>query len=120
MPDLERRLAVLSPHLYDGVSLVDAAARAGVPLRTATRWLAVYRADGAAGLTRSARVDWGGRRIRRELVELIEGLALRRPPPRIAQVHRAASKVADDRVGALRRISQSAGTCRDLTEDCSR
>ena len=97
MPDLEQRLAVLSPHLYGGVSLVDAAERAGVPLRTATRRLAAYRADGAAGLTRSARVDRGGRRLPGELIELIEGLALRRPPPRVAEVHRAVTKIAGDR-----------------------
>ena len=97
MPDLEQRLAVLSPCLFDGVSLVDAAQRAGVPLRTATRWLAAYRADGAAGLTRSGRTDRGGRRIPGELVELVEGLALRRPPPRLAQVHRAVTDVANER-----------------------
>jgi len=33
-----------------GVPLVEAADRAGVPLRTARRWLAAYKADGAAGL----------------------------------------------------------------------
>jgi len=48
-------------------------------------------------LTRSGRTDRGGRRLPGELIELIEGLALRRPPPRIAQVHRAASTVAVER-----------------------
>ena len=97
MPDLEERLAVLGPHLHDGVPLSVAARRAGVPLRTARRWLAVYLADGAAGLSRSGRADRGGRRIPNELVEIVEGLALRRPPPRIAEVHRLAGDLAGRR-----------------------
>ena len=97
MPGLEERLAVLGPCLHDGVPLVVAAERAGVPLRTARRWLAAYRADGAAGLSRSSRADRGGRRIQSELIELIEGFALRRPPPRIAEVHRAVTEVATGR-----------------------
>lgn len=97
LPELEERLTVLGPCLHEGVPLVVAAARAGVPVRTARRWLAAYRASGADGLTRSARVDRGGRRIPRELVELVEGLALRRPPPRVAEVHRAVTKVGSDR-----------------------
>lgn len=59
MPELDRRMAVLSPHLYDGVPLTVAARRQGVPVRTAQRWLASYRVEGAAGLTRSPRADRG-------------------------------------------------------------
>ncbi len=54
MPELDRRMAVLGPHLYDGVPLTVAARRQGVPARTAQRWLASYRPEGAAGLTRIA------------------------------------------------------------------
>ncbi len=71
-----------------------AAGRAGVPRRTATRWLAAYRAAGSAGLSRPARSDRGGHRMPTELHDLIEGLALGRPPPKVAQVHRAACGVA--------------------------
>ena len=85
----DARLAVLVPHLYEGVPLLQAAAAAGVPERTARRWLARYLADGAAGLGRSPRSDRKGRRVPAELVAVIEGLALRRPPPRVAEVHRA-------------------------------
>ena len=46
------RFAVLRPHLEDGVPLTRAADAAGVPLRTAQRWLARYRRDGLAGLAR--------------------------------------------------------------------
>ena len=42
------RFAVLRPYLEDGIPLVRAIATAGVPLRTAQRWLARYRRDGLA------------------------------------------------------------------------
>ncbi|GGM09474.1 Mu transposase C-terminal domain-containing protein [Nakamurella endophytica] len=93
----ERRLAVLGPHLYEGVPLTRAAAAAGVPLRTAQRWLAGYQAGGAAALSRAGRADRGGRRFPAELVQLVEGMALRRPPPKLAQLHRAVAAVSEQR-----------------------
>ncbi len=86
--DMEQRLVVLQPHLFEGVPLPAVAQQAGVPLRTARRWVAAYRAGGADGLTRAARADRDTRRIPAQVVEVVEGLALRRPPPRIAEVHR--------------------------------
>ena len=59
VPSLDERLAVLSSHLHDAVPLSVAAKRAGVPLRTAQRWLTSYQADGAAALVRSGRTDRG-------------------------------------------------------------
>lgn len=85
----------LRPHLEDGVPLTRAAETAGVPLRTAQRWLARYRADGLAGLARPARADRGRRRIPVELQSFVEGLALRRPAPSAAAIHRLATEVAD-------------------------
>jgi hypothetical protein len=41
-----KRMAVLRPHLIDGVPLARVAADAGIPIRTARRWIARYRADG--------------------------------------------------------------------------
>jgi len=95
--ELDGRLAVLNPHLHDGVPLAEAARRAGVPRRTATRWLAAYQANGVEGLRRSDRADRGGRRLPQEMIELIEGMALRRPPPKAAEVHRAVSGIAAER-----------------------
>ena len=68
-----------------------------VPLRTAQRWLARYRADGLAGLARPQRSDRGVRRTRPELVALIEGLALRRPRPSVATITRRAGQSAAER-----------------------
>ena len=90
----DERMAVLSPHLFDAVPLSRAADRAGVPLRTAQRWLASYLDGGAAALSPGGRSDRGGHRVPTQLRELVEGLALRRPPPRVAEVHRAASAAA--------------------------
>lgn len=88
------RMLVLRPHLEQGVPLARAAADVGVPIRTARRWLASYRAGGPAGVQRGPRRDLGRRRVPAELVELVEGLALRRPPPAIADVHRQVAEVA--------------------------
>ena len=97
MADPDERLTVLSPHIHDGVRLSEAAAAAGVPERTARRWLASYEADGAAGLVRSVRADRGRHRIPEEMRALIEGMALRRPPPRAAEVHRAVVAIAAEK-----------------------
>ncbi|WP_412734307.1 Mu transposase C-terminal domain-containing protein [Krasilnikovia sp. MM14-A1259] len=89
-----RRWRVLRPHLEDGVPLARAAGTAGVALRTAQRWLTRYRADGLAGLARSARSDRGTTRLPEDLRLLIEGLALRPPEPSAAHVHRVVVDVA--------------------------
>jgi putative transposase len=89
-----RRFAVLRPHIEGGATLTHAAAAAGVPLRTAQRWLAKYQRNGLAGLIRRPRSDRGQRHVHDELITLIEGLALRRPPPTVAWIHRQALDVA--------------------------
>jgi len=90
-----RRWRVLRPHVEDWVPLSSAARAAEVPLRTAQRWLERYRADGLTGLARRARGDGGDRRLPSELVELVEGLAVRRPRPSAAFVHRQVLAVAE-------------------------
>ncbi len=82
------RFAVLRPHINDGVPLSEAARDAGVPLRSVQRWLARYRATGLGGLVRAKRSDMGNRKLPAELVELIEGMALRKPRPSAAAIHR--------------------------------
>jgi putative transposase len=88
------RFAVLRPHLEDGVSLCEAAARAAVPVRTARRWRERYRGGGLIALAGGPRSDRGVRRTRGELVALIEGLALRRPATPVAHIHRETTAVA--------------------------
>lgn len=99
LSEAQRRQAMarwdaLRPCLSDGVPLTRAAAAAGVPVRTARRWLAAYRSHGLPGLASSPRADRLTRRFPPELVTLIEGLYLRQPAPSLATVHRTATTVA--------------------------
>ena len=91
------RFAVLRPHLEDDVPLARAAREAGVPVRTAQRWLARFRQDGVAGLARAGRADRGLRRLPNELVRTVEGMALARPPPSAATIHRRLAEFAPER-----------------------
>ena len=91
------RFAVLRPHLEDDVSLARAAETAGVPVRTARRWLARFRQDGMAGLARTGRADRGRRRLPEEFVRAVEGMALARPPPSAAAIHRRLADLAPER-----------------------
>lgn len=92
--EIAKRLAVLRRHLDDEVPLARAAADAGVSVRTARRWLARYRAAGPAGLGRPRRPEAGTRKFAQELVELVEGMALLKPPLSVATIYRRADAVA--------------------------
>lgn len=88
------RCAVLKRHLEDGVPLSRAAADADISTRTAERWLARYLDGGLVGLARSARSDSGLRKLSAEIVDLIEGMALQKPRPSTATLHRRIVTVA--------------------------
>ena len=89
-----RRWNVLLPAVHEHVPLARAASTAGIPLRTAQRWLSRYRSDGLAGLARAPRGDRGVRRTHPELVTLIEGLAVSTPALSVATIARRVAKVA--------------------------
>ena len=91
------RWTVLRPTIEDGVPLARSAAAAGVAPSTARRWLTRYEAGGLAALARRPRSDSGVRKTRPELVALIEGLALRRPPPSTATIARRIAVAANER-----------------------
>ncbi len=84
----------IRPCLDAGVPATAIAKQAGISARTVERWVAHYRRDGLAGLVRAPRVDRGQRRFPADLVHLIEGLALRKPPPTAAAVYRQVVTVA--------------------------
>jgi len=89
------RYRMLQPCVDRNVPLTHVARQHGIPLRTAERWLAQYRREGLAGLARRGRSDRGQPRgLRPELQPVIEGLALRKPPPTAALVHRQVRDVA--------------------------
>ena len=66
----------------------------GVPLRTARRWIGLYRRGGLVGLARKERSDQGKRRLSDTLRQGIEGLALKKPPLSAASIHRQAITLA--------------------------
>src|SRR5437870_2954423 len=88
------RFRLLRPCLEDGIPLAQVARTHGLELRTLQRWVARYRAAGLAGLARQPRADRQRRRLPPELQRLIEGLALRTPPPTAAFVHRQVAAIA--------------------------
>ena len=109
--EVERRLRFLRQHIQDKVPLTRVASEAGVAIRTARRWLANYRATGPAGLQRASRGGVGSRKFEPELVEFIEGLALMRPSPTIATIHRRARKVAEKKRWRTASYSSCAQHC---------
>ncbi len=88
------RFHLLQPCLEEGVPLAEVARAREIPYRTAKRWLRQYRQQGLAGLVRQPRKDRGQPRLPAPLVRLIEGLALRRPPPSVASIQRQVAGVA--------------------------
>lgn len=89
------RYRMLQPCVEHQVPLTHVARQHGIPLRTAQRWLAQYRREGLARLARRRRRDrHPPHGLPPELTQLIEGLALRKPPPTIALVHRQVCDVA--------------------------
>jgi putative transposase len=87
-------VAVLRSHLNEGLPLSEVAHTAGVPLRSVQRWLARYRAAGLVGLARAQRSATGQRKLPGELVQVIEGMALRTPRLSIAAMHRSMTALA--------------------------
>ena len=90
------RFELLKPHLEEGVPLPRVARDAGIALRTAKRWLARYRARGLAGLVRTVRSDAGHRKLIPKLIDLIEGMALRKPQPSVATLYRRVIAIAKE------------------------
>jgi putative transposase len=70
---------------------------AGISYRTAYRWVAQYRRFGLAALARKQREDRGERRaVSQKLKEIIEGLAMQKPPLPIAALYRQVRRFAQD------------------------
>ena len=89
------RYDLLRPCVEGGISLTEVARTQCLPRRTVQRWLAQYRHAGLVRLARRGRSDQGSARaLLPECKEVIEGLALRKPPPSVALVHRQACEIA--------------------------
>jgi putative transposase len=84
-----QRYQILKPFLEDTCTLPEAIKLYELPIRTARRWVAQYRTMGLPGLARSSRSDKGQhRQLSHEVIQLIEGLALQKPPLSKAAIHR--------------------------------
>ena len=89
--------ALIQPHLEQNQSLQSVADAEGVPYRTAQRWVAQYRLFGLAALVRKRREDRGERRVvSAKLKEVIEGLALQKPPLPLAALFRQVQRLSKD------------------------
>jgi putative transposase len=92
------RFRLLQPHLEEKRLLKAVALDAGIGYWTAQRWMMRYREYGLAGLARDKRADRGLRRaITPELKEILEALALQKPPLSIAALHRQLYHIAIER-----------------------
>jgi putative transposase len=89
------RFHLIRPFLEDGVPLPTLARQHGLSLRTARRWVQRYRAGGLVALSPRPRADKGARRaLPPPLVQLVEALALHKPAPSIATIHRKVAALA--------------------------
>ena len=90
-----KRWQILRRHIEEGVPLTTLAADESIGLRTLQRWHAALKRDGIAGLATANR-GTTARRSTPELVALVEGLALVKPPLPMATIARKANRVAAD------------------------
>jgi putative transposase len=91
------RFRLLQPHIERNRPLRSVASNAGIPYRTAQRWVAQYLRFGLAALTRKKRADVGERRaVSVQIKKAIEGLALQKPPLPMATVYRQVCRFARD------------------------
>jgi putative transposase len=89
------RFHLIRPFLEEGVPLPTLARQHGLSLRTARRWVQRYRTGGLGALGRQPRRDKGARRaLPPLLVQLVEALALPKPAPSVATIHRRVAALA--------------------------
>jgi transposase-like protein len=93
--DGAQRWRILRLHVEDEIPLAELARETKVSLRTLERWHRLFQEGGIAALDPRLRVDAGTRRTTAETVAFIERLALTKPRPSLATLHRLA--VADAR-----------------------
>lgn len=101
LPEADRqkaveRLCLLQPYLNGERPLTLVAREAGIPYRTAQRWVSLYHRLGPAALARKERGDRGVRRtLSPRMQKVVEGLALQKPPIPITAVYRQAHRIAE-------------------------
>lgn len=85
---LEKYRLIL-PVLEREMTLVKVSESEGIPVRTLRYWVKQFLEKGMSGLERAKRKDSGSSRVLSlELKELIQGMALQKPPLTISAIHR--------------------------------
>lgn len=103
LPEADRqraleRFRLLQPHLEEGRVLTLVAREAGIPYRTAQRWVSLYHRFGLTALARKERADSGSRRsLSLPMQKVVEGLALQKPSLPIATLYRQVYRIAQQR-----------------------
>lgn len=93
--DADGKWRVLRLHVEDQIPLAALARDTGIGLRTLERWHHRYRNGGISALEQQPRTDSGHKRTKGALVAFVEHLALTRPRPSIATLHRLAVAEAE-------------------------
>ncbi len=91
----EERWALLRLHVENDISLAAIARDSGTGLRTLERWNAAYRARGFDGLQPAPPRAERRHRLRPELRQVVEGLALIRPRNSVATIHRKVAELCE-------------------------
>lgn len=89
-----KRFQQLRPYLEGELPLTQVAEQESIALRTARRWVTLYRQEGLPRLGRKPRADTGNRQLSVALEQIIEGLILKKPRLSIAAVHRQVLAIA--------------------------
>lgn len=80
---------IILPILQREISATKVSQSEGIPVRTLRHWVKQFSEKGLQGIERAKRKDSGSTRIiTQELTELIQGLALQKPPLTISSIHR--------------------------------
>src|SRR5512135_3034723 len=91
------RFRILKPFFEEQIPLPQVAHGAGISLRTARYWARRYQREGLVGLARKIRRDRDQRKLSPTLQQFIEGLALQKPRPSMATIHRKVAETATNR-----------------------
>lgn len=87
---------LILPILEREISAINVSRSEGIPVRTIRYWVKQFSKKGLTGLERAKRKDSGNSRIMtREVTELVQGLALQKPPLSISAIHRKISIFAE-------------------------
>src|SRR6266566_8527004 len=92
------RFAIIRSALEEGVSQAQVARTQKLAASTIQSWIKRYREKGLAGLANNvARSDKGkSRKLPETAIQLIEGLALQKPPRSMAAIHRQVTAIAKE------------------------